>query len=200
MSPGSTLATGYLTGREIRNLRAFCFASTPARPGDRFPRASGLRFTCDPDRPAVGRATEVALGDIDRGCAPIDNADAQTLCGVTCPLFFARMVAANPALTEGRLELVAENRDGAPLRSRVEAIALPAPVTPDLLPQAGTRLDMTDGLERTAEGPPVETEEREAIMRYLKALPAEAPGALPVVPMDARAGEARVIRVGAGAP
>jgi 5'-nucleotidase len=196
MSPGSTMVTGYLTGREIKNVLEFCLASTPARPGDYFPRASGLRFTYDPGRPAFDRVTEVALGDIDRGYAPIDITDTETLYGVTSPLFFALMVAAIPQLTDGRLELVAKNRDGAPLQSRVEAIALPAPVTPDLLPQAGTSLNLTDVVERTADGVPVEIKEWEAIMQFLQALPVETPDALPVVPTDARASEQRFIRVG----
>ena len=108
------------------------------------------------------------------------------------------MVAAIPQLTDGRLELqLAKNRDGAPLQSRVEAIALPAPVTPDLLPQAGTSLNLTDVVEeRTADGAPVEIKEWEAIMQFLRALPVETPDALPVVPTDARASEQRFIRVG----
>jgi 5'-nucleotidase len=200
MSPGSTLVTGYLTGKEIRNVLEFCLASTPARPGDYFPRASGLRFTYDAGRPAFDRVTEISLGDIDRGYEPIDISNTKTLYGVTSPLFFALMVTAIPAMTNGRLELVAKNRNGEPLRSRVEAIAPPAQETPDLLPQAGTSLDMTDVVERTADGVPVEIKEWQAIMQYLKALPAEAPGSLPVVPTDARASESRFIRVGSSSP
>jgi 5'-nucleotidase len=196
MSPGSTLVTGYLTGKEIRNVLEFCLASAPARPGDYFPRASGLRFTYDAGRPAFDQVTEVALGDIDRGYTPIDITDTETLYGVTSPLFFALMVVAIPQLTDGRLELVAKNRDGVPLQSRVEAIAPPAQEPPDLLPQAGTRLDMADVVERTADGPTVEIKEWEAIMRHLQTLPAEALGALPLVPTVARASEQRFIRVG----
>jgi 5'-nucleotidase len=200
MSPGSTLVTGYLTGKEIRNVLEFCLASTPARPGDYFPRASGLRFTYDAGRPAFDQVTEIALGNIDRGYAPIEIADTETLYGVTSPLFFALMVAAIPALTNGRLELVAKSSDGVPLLSRVEAIALPARETPDLLPQAGTSLDMTDVVERTPDPVPVEIKEWQAIMQYLQALPAKAPGSLPMVPTDARASEPRFIRIGASAP
>lgn len=119
---------------------------------------------------------------------------------MTSPLFFALMVPAIPAMTNGRLELVAKNRKGEPLRSRVEAIAPPVRETPDLLPQAGTSLDMTDVVERTADGVPVEIKEWQAIMQYLQAQPVEAPGALPVVPTDARASEARFARIGSNAP
>ncbi len=82
MSPGSTLVTGYLTGKEIKNVLEFCLAGAPARPGDYFPRASGLRFTYDAGRPTFDQVTEIALGDIDRGYAPIDITDTETLYGV----------------------------------------------------------------------------------------------------------------------
>lgn len=196
MSPGSTLVTGYLTGKEIKNVLEFCLASTPARPGDYFPRASGLRFTYDPGRPAFDQVTEIALGDIDAGYGLIDLADTETIYGVTSPLFFALMVASIPALTDGRLELVAKNSAGVPLRSRVDAIASPAMETPDLLPQAGTSLDMADVVALTAGSVPVEIKEWEAIMQHLQALPAESAGSLPIIPTDARARESRFIRVG----
>jgi 5'-nucleotidase/UDP-sugar diphosphatase len=197
LTPGSTLVTGYLTGIEIKNVIEFCLASSPARPGDYFPRASGMRFTYDPKRPQFDQVTEVALGDIDQGYAAIDITGADTqIYGVTSPLFFALMVVAIPKLTEGRLALVAKNRHGQPLRSRVEAIAAPAVLTPDLLPQAGTSIDVAEVVGVTAEGAPVEIKEWQAIMEYLQAMPASAAGELPVVPTDARANEPRFIRIG----
>jgi hypothetical protein len=39
-TPGNTLVTGYLTGKEIKNVLEFCLSGSPARPGDYFPRAS----------------------------------------------------------------------------------------------------------------------------------------------------------------
>ena len=195
-TPGSTLVTGYLTGKELKNVLEFCLAGSPARPGDYFPRASGMRFTYDPARPQFDLVTEVALGDLDRGYTAIDitGADSQ-IYGVTCPLFFALMVIAIPKFTDGRLALVAKNRHGQPLQSRVEGIAVPARVTPDLLPQTGTSIDVVEMVELSAEGAPVEIKEWQAIMQYLQALPAAVAGELPIVPTDARANEPRFIRV-----
>jgi len=196
MTAGSTLVTGYLTGKELKNVLEFCLAGSSARPGDYFPRASGMRFTYDPARSQFDLVTEVALGDLDRGYTAIDitGADSQ-IHGVTSPLFFALMVIAIPKLTDGRLALVAKNRQGQPLQSRVEAIAVPARLTPDLLPQTGTWIDVEKMVELSAEGAPVEIKEWQAIMEYLQAIPAAVAGELPIVPTDARANEPRFIRV-----
>jgi 5'-nucleotidase len=195
-TPGSTLVTGYLTGQEIKNVLEFCLAGSPARPGDYFPRASGMRFTYDPARPTFDQVTEIALGDIDRGYTAIDisGADSQ-IYGVTCPLFFALMVIAIPKFTDGQLALVAKNKHGQPLQSRVESIAVPAQLTPDVLPQAGQSIDVAEMVEPSTEGAPVEIKEWQAIMEYLQALPAAAEGELPIVPTDARANEPRFVRV-----
>ena len=196
-TPGNTLVTGYLTGKEIKNVLEFCLSGSPARPGDYFPRASGLRFTYDPARPKFDMVTEVALGDLDRGYSAIDitGGDDQ-IYGVTCPLFFALMVIAIPKFTGGKLALVSKNKHGQPLQSRIEAIAVPAPVTPDLpLPQTGTSIDVAEVVGSSAGGTPVEIKEWQAIMDYLQALPAAVAGELPIVPTDARANEPRFIRV-----
>jgi 5'-nucleotidase / UDP-sugar diphosphatase len=196
LTPGSTLVTGYLTGKELKNVLEFCLAGSPARPGDYFPRASGMRFTYDPARPRFDQVTEVALGDLDRGYTAIDITDADSrIYGVTSPLWFALMVAAIPKFTSGKLSVVAKNKHGEPLESRAEAIAAPARVTPDLLPQTGTSIDVAHMVELSAEGAPVEIKEWQAIMKYLQALPAPAAGELPIVPTDARANEPRFIRV-----
>jgi 5'-nucleotidase len=160
--------TGYLTGKELKNVLEFCLAGSPARPGDYFPRASGMRFTYDPARPQFDLVTEVALGDLDRGYTAIDITGVDTrIYGVTCPLFFALMVVAIPKFTGGKLALVAKNRQGQPLQSRVEAIAVPAQVTPDLLPQTGTSIDVTEMVELSAGGAPVEIKEWQAIIMSL---------------------------------
>jgi 5'-nucleotidase/UDP-sugar diphosphatase len=196
-TPGNTLVTGYLTGKEIRNVLEFCLSGSPARPGDYFPRASGLRFTYDPTRPQFDQVTEITLGDLDRGYMAIDITGADTqIYGVTCPLFFALIVIAIPEFTGGKLALVAKNRHGQPLQSRVEAIAVPAPVTPDLpLPETGTSIDVAEMVELSAGGAPVEIKEWQAIMEHLQGLPAAAAGELPIVPTDERANEPRFIRV-----
>ncbi len=195
-TPGSTLVTGYLTGKEIKNVLEFGLAGSPARPGDYFPRASGMRFTYDPARPMFDQVTEIAVGDIDRGYMAIDitGTDSQ-IYGVTCPLFFALMVIAIPKFTDGKLALVAKNKHGQPLQSRVEAIAVPAQLTPDVLPQRGSSIDVAEMVELSAEGSPIEIKEWQAIMEHLQALPAAAAGELPIVPTDARATEPRFVRV-----
>jgi 5'-nucleotidase/UDP-sugar diphosphatase len=195
-TPGNTLVTGYLTGKEIKNVLEFCLSGSPARPGDYFPRASGLRFTYDPARPQFDMVTEVALGDLDRGYSAIDitGADSQ-IYGVTSPLFFALLVIAIPKFTDGRLTLVAKDKQGKPLQSRVAAVAVPLQETPDLLPQAGTSIDVVEMVGTTAQSDPVEIKEWQAIMKYLQALPAAVAGELPIVPTDARAGEMRFLRV-----
>ena len=195
-TPGNTLVTGYLTGKEIKNVLEFCLAGSPARPGDYFPRASGMRFTYDPARPQFDMVTEVALGDLDRGYSAIDITGANNhIYGITSPLFFALLVIAIPKFTEGRLTLVAKDKHGKPLQSRVAAVAVPLQETPDLLPQAGASIDVVDMVGSSAQSGPVEIKEWQAIMDYLQALPAAGAGKLPIVPTDARANEPRFIRV-----
>jgi 5'-nucleotidase/UDP-sugar diphosphatase len=196
-TPGSTLVTGYLTGKELKNAIEFSLAGAPARRGDYFPRASGLRFTYDPARPQFDQVVEIALGDFDRGYKAIDITGADSrIYGVTCPLFFALMLISIPKFTAGKLTLTAKNRQGQPLQSRVEAIAAPRRETPDLLPPRGVSIDVADMVGSSAEGNPVEIKEWQAIMEHLQALPAAAAGELPVVPTDARASEPRFIRLG----
>ena len=195
-TPGNTLVTGYLTGKEIKNVLEFCLAGSPARPGDYFPRASGMRFTYDPARPQFDMVTEVALGDLDRGYSAIDITGANNhIYGITSPLFFALLVIAIPKFTEGRLTLAAKDKHGKPLQSRVAAVAVPLQETPDLLPQAGASIDVVEMVGLSAQSAPVEIKEWQAIMDYLQALPAAGAGELPIVPTDARANEPRFIRV-----
>ncbi|MEE4237776.1 MAG: 5'-nucleotidase C-terminal domain-containing protein [Anderseniella sp.] len=202
LTPGSTLVTGYLTGKELKNVLEFTLAGIAARPGDYFPRASGMRFTYDMTRPDLDKVTEVALGDLDRGYEPIDTTDTRTLYAVTSPLFFALLATAIPRLTNGRLEFVPKNRDGEPLESRVEAIASVAPAreTPDILPQRGFSMDAADLVEANADGDPIEIKEWQAIMQFLQALPVRDGDTLPVVPTDSRASEQRFIRLDARTP
>ncbi len=196
-TPGSTLVTGYLTGKEIKNALEFCLVGSPARPGDYFPRASGMHFTYDPGRPKFDQVTEISLGDLDHGYTKmgITEADGQ-IYGVTCPLFVALMLIAIPKFTDGRLTLVAKNKHGQPIRSRVDAIAVPVQETPDLLPEAGTSIDVADMVGTSGKGEPVEIKEWQAIMEHLKAMPSPGAGELPVVPTDARASELRFVRLG----
>ena len=65
---GSTLVTAYLTGQELKNLLEFTmFENLAARPGEYFPRASGMRFRYDRSRPPYDVVTAIEIGDLDRG-------------------------------------------------------------------------------------------------------------------------------------
>jgi len=86
---------------------------------------------------------------------------------------------------------IGERKAAAETRGPVLAV-----VTPDLLPQTGTSIDVADMVELSAEGVLVEIKEWQAIMKYLQALPAPVAGELPMIPTDARAREQRFIRVG----
>jgi hypothetical protein len=67
--------------------------------------------------------TAVEIGDLDRGYRAIDvsGKDAR-LYSLTCPLYLGIIVVAIPKYTKGALTLVPKNRDGQPLKSRVEAL------------------------------------------------------------------------------
>ncbi len=123
----------------------------------------------------------------------ITGADSK-IYGVTCRCFSPLMVTAIPKFTDGRLTLVAKNKYGKPLQSRVEAIAIPARVTPDLLPQTGTSIDVETWLNCLLQVP-CRDQGMAAIMAICSTTAAVA-GELPIVPTDARANEPRFIRVG----
>jgi 5'-nucleotidase / UDP-sugar diphosphatase len=99
-----------------------------------------------------------------------------------------------PKYTKGKLPLVAKNKDGQPLKSKVEALDDPRSDTPDLLPPGGT-MDKDSVATTTANGTVSEIKEWHAIMDYLRNLPARQ-GELPVIPVDERANEVRAIKVG----
>jgi len=107
----------------------------------------------------------------------------------------AEILAAVPQHTKGKLALVPKSRDGQPLKSKVEALDMPRVTTPDLLPPSGT-LDPGSVATATEQGPVREIKEWQAIMDYLRSLPARNAGELPVIPVDARAAEVRAIKMG----
>ena len=49
-TPGSTLMTGYFTGRDLKHLLEFFLIDNPVHSGELFPRASGMSFRYDPSR------------------------------------------------------------------------------------------------------------------------------------------------------
>ena len=100
-----------------------------------------------------------------------------------------------PKYTKGELPLVAKNKAGQPLTSKVEALDDPRTDTPYLLPPPGT-VDKASLATGTGNEAAREIKEWQAIMDHLRALPAAKPGELPVVPVDERAAEVRAIKVG----
>jgi 5'-nucleotidase / UDP-sugar diphosphatase len=190
---GSALVTGYFTGAELKDLLEFFLVDNPAHPGEYFPRTSGLRFFYDLSRPRFDVVTAIELGDLDRGYRAIDISGTDTrLFSLTCPLYLGQLLVAIPRYTKGRLTLVAKNRTGQPLTSRVEALDDFRDSTPDLLPPSGT-VDSSSVASSDGASARQEIKEWQAIMDYLRSLPA-APGDLPVLPVDARANETRAIR------
>jgi 5'-nucleotidase/UDP-sugar diphosphatase len=193
---GSTLVTGYFTGEELKHLLEFFLVDNLAHPGEYFPRASGMRFRYDLSRPKFDVVTAIEVGDLDRGYRAIDitGKDAR-LYSLTCPLMVGQIVVAIPKYTKGKLALAPKNKDGQPLKSKVEALDDPRSDTPDLLPPAGT-MDQTSLDTVTQKGAIREIKEWQAIMDHLRSLPVKKPGELPVIPVDERAAEVRAIKAG----
>jgi 5'-nucleotidase len=192
---GSALVTAYLTGQELKNLLEFCHLDNPTHPGEYFPRASGMRYTYDPSRPAFNVVTAIEIGDLDRGYRQIDITGTEDkLYSLACPLYLGLFIVAIPKYTKGKLTLVPKNRAGQPLKSRTEALDMPRGNTPDLLPPRGS----VDGQSLAIvgeNGAVSEIKEWQAIMDYLRNLPSQ-PGELPIIPVDDRAAEVRSTRVG----
>ena len=193
---GSALVTGYLTGQELKHILEFLLVDNPAHPGEYFPRASGMRFHYDPSRPKFDVVTDIEMGDLDRGYRAIDiTGKDERLYSLTCSLYMAVILVAIPKYTKGKLSFVPKNKDGQPLKSRVEALDDPRSDTPYLLPPPGT-VDSSSVATVTGKDAVREIKEWQAIMDHLRSLPVKKPGELPVIPVDARAAEVRAIKVG----
>jgi len=191
---GSSLVTGYFTGRELKNLLEFFLVDSPAHPGEYFPRASGMRFRYDMSRPKFDVVTAIEMGDLDRGYKPIDiSGRDERLYSLTCPTMLAMILVAIPKYTKGKLPLVPKNEKGQPLKSKVEALDDPRSNTPDLLSPPGTT-DKDSIATGNGKHASLEIKEWQAIMDYLSSLPVETKGDLPVVPVDERAAEVRAIK------
>jgi 5'-nucleotidase / UDP-sugar diphosphatase len=193
---GSALVTGYFTGKELKHMLEFLLVDNPAHPGEYFPRVSGMRFRYDPSRPKFDVVTAIELGDLDRGYKAIDIIGKdERLYSLTCPLYLGLILTAIPKYTKGKLPLVAKNKDGEPLKSKVEALDDPRADTPYLLPPPGT-MDKASIDTGTGKDADREIKEWQAIMDYLRSLPAKNPGELPMIPVDERAAEVRAIKTG----
>ena len=192
----AALVTAYFTGQELKNILEFFLVDSPAHPGEYFPRASGMRFRYDPSRPKSDVVTAIELGDLDRGYRTIDIGGKDTrLYSFTCPLMLGVILVAIPKYTKGRLALVAKNKEGRQLASRVEALEAPRENSGYLLAPPGT-VDHSSVATAAGGGAPREIKEWQAIMDYLRDLPATKKGELPVIPVDERAAEVRAIKVG----
>jgi len=191
---GSALLTAYFTGQELKNLLEFFLVDNPAHPGEMFPRTSGLRCRYDPSRPKFDVVTAIELGDLDRGYKAIDitGKDAR-LFSLTCPLYVGVILVAIPKYTKGKLPLVAKNKDGQPLKSKVEALETPIENSGYLLAPPG-QVDAGSVVKGQAAGGVRETKEWQAIMDHFRTLPAAKAGELPVIPVDERANEVRAIK------
>jgi 5'-nucleotidase len=192
---GSALVTGYFTGQELKHLLEFSLVDNPAHPGEYFPRASGMRFRYDQSRPRFDVVTAIELGDLDRGYRAIDiSGKDERLYSLTCPLYLGLIVMAIPKYTKGKLTLVPKNKDGQPLKSRVEALDAPRDSnSPYLLPPPGAT-DKASVATGAGNGAVREIKEWQAIMDHLRSLPVKNPGELPVIPVDERAAEVRAIK------
>jgi 5'-nucleotidase / UDP-sugar diphosphatase len=138
--------------------------------------------------------TAIELGDFDRGYRAIDiTGKDEHLYSLTCPLYFAKIAVAIPKYTKEKLALVPKNKEGQPLKSRVEALEDPRSDTPDLLPPPGT-VDKGSVAVGVGQDAVREIKEWQAIMDHLRNLPVKNKGELPVIPVDERAGEVRAIK------
>ncbi len=183
---GSALVTGYFTGRELKNLLEFFLVDNPTHPGEFFPRASGMRFRYDMSRPQFDAVTAIELGDLDRGYSAIDiTGKDERLYSLTCPLMLGVFVVAIPKVTKGKLALVAKNKAGQPLKSRVEALDVPRENSGYLLPPPG-KMDKGSVATGTGKDAVSEIKEWQAIMDYLRSLPVKNKGELPTIPVDER--------------
>jgi len=192
---GSALVTGYLNGLDLKNLIEYMLVDNPTHPGEFFPRASGMRFRYDLSRPQFDAVTAIELGDIDRGYKAIDiTGKDKRLYSLTCPLMVGQFIVAIPKFSKGKLQIVAKNKKGQQLTSKVEALEDPRSSTPDLLSPTGTtdrKSVATGGKNKAAK----EIKEWQAIMDHLRTLPVKNKGDLPVIPVDGRAAEVRAIKV-----
>jgi 5'-nucleotidase / UDP-sugar diphosphatase len=193
---GSALVTGYFTGQDLKLLLEFFLIDSPAHPGEYFPRASGMRFRYDPSRPKFDVVTAIELGDLDRGYRAIDITGKDgRLYSLTCPLYLGVIIAAIPKYTKGKLAVVPKNKEGQPLKSRVEALDAPRDNSGYLLPPPGT-VDQGSVATGAGNGAVREIKEWQAIMDHLHSLPVKSKGELPTIPVDERAAEVRAIKVG----
>ena len=191
---GSALVTAYFTGQELKHLLEFFLVDNAAHPGEYFPRASGMRFHYDKSRPMFDVVTAIELGDLDRGYRAIDiSGKDERLYSLTCPLMLGTILVGIPKYTKGKLPLVAKNKEGQPLTSRVEALDDPRSSSAQLMSPPGT-VDKGSVAMGAGKAAVHEIKEWQAIMDHLRSLPVKNKGELPIIPVDERAAEVRAIK------
>jgi 5'-nucleotidase len=155
-----------------------------------------MRFRYDQSRPKFDVVTAIELGDLDRGYRAIDiTGKDERLYSLTCPLYLGIILVAIPKYTKGKLALVAKNKGGQPLTSRVEALDEPGGNSGYMLPPPG-KVDKGSVATAPEKGAVREIKEWQAIMDHLRSLPVKVKGELPMIPVDERAAEVRAIKVG----
>jgi len=193
---GSALVTGYFTGQDLKNLLEWFLVDNPTHPGEFLPRASGMKYRYDMSRPQFDAVTAVELGDFDRGYSAIDiTGKDQRLYSLTCPLMLGVFLVTIPKASKGKLALVAKNKAGQPLVTRIEALEAPRGNSGYILapPAKVDRSSIDTGTGKDAVN---EIKEWQAIMDHLRSLPVKTKGELPTIPVDARAKEVRAIKAG----
>jgi 5'-nucleotidase len=193
---GSALVTGYFVGQELKNILEFFLVDNPAHPGEMFPRTSGMRCRYDLSRPKFDVVTAIELGDLDRGYKAIDiTGKDERLYSLTCSLYVGIILVAIPKYTKGKLPLIAKNKEGQHLKSRIEALEAPRENSGYLLAPPG-KVDKGSVATGAGKDGVREIKEWQAIMDHFRSLPVKNKGELRVIPVDERAAEVRAIKVG----
>jgi len=193
---GNALVTAYFTGQELKNTLEFFLVDNPTHPGEFLPRSSGMRYRFDMSRPKFDVVTAIELGDIDHGYKAIDiTGKDQHLYSLTSPLMLALMLVKIPKATKGKLALVAKNKTGQPLTTKIEALELPRENSGYLLAPPG-KVDKSSVVTGSGKDGVHEIKEWQSIMDHIRSLPVKAKGELPVIVVDERAKEVRAIKLG----
>lgn len=177
----------------IKNCLEFLIYGNPNLPGQYFPRVSGMRFRYDTTRTMFEAVTEIELGDLDPGYRQIDISEKATaLHGVACNLYLGVILASIRAKTKGTLSVKPKTKDGAPLKSRADA--LPSrQSSPYLLPPKGS-IDGREVVQGSA--PAMEIKEWQAIIDYLKGRPRKNEQGVALLTVDTQTAENRSVNIG----
>ena len=100
-----------------------------------------------------------------------------------------------PKVTKGKLAIVAKNKAGQPLVTRLDALEVPSGNSGYLLAPPA-KVDKSSIDMGTGKNAAKEIKEWQAIMDHIRRLPVTKKGELPVIPVDARAAEVRAIKMG----